>query len=487
VTSPLIPPNQDRRRRVRRGGRRRTAAVLLVGTLVFGVLLGALALQILQASADGRTELEDRQVYRVTLARQFIDSYVADALDRVRSTAEATVAGPDPTVADFALTTKQLRAYSAVLLDDEGRFMRVAPQRDDLIGQRLIERYPHLVTALDGRANVSGVVLSAATGQPVVAFATPFETPYGRRVLSVAFAIDQSPLGAFLRNFSSQTGNSVTLVDRAGNIIDTNGDRHDTLAEQDPALAAASGERASGIYLSHDGERFFATERTNDAPWQLVYSAPTARLFASVERDGLMPWLLFAGFAAAALTSVGLLAHVMHQRRQLVRLAERDALTGLYNRRHVDAQLERLARRSERDDSPLAVLLIDIDHFKQINDEHGHHRGDDVLVRVAQALRGGVREGDIACRWGGEEFMVLAPDATLDDAVALGDRLRRAVGDAVEVGGVPVTVSVGVAAVLGGEAEAATARADRALYAAKAAGRDRVVSDEADRPVGQPA
>jgi len=164
---------------------------------------------------------------------------------------------------------------------------------------------------------------------------------------------------------------------------------------------------------------------------------------------------------------------------QLERLASTDALTGLYNRRFLDTQARTLGSRSRRHDSALAALLIDIDGFKAINDSHGHAAGDAVLDAVGDRLRSRLRAEDLVGRWGGEEFLVLAPDTGAGGAAALAEDLRAAVGvAAVEVEGVrvAVTVSVGWATWSGpdDDAEALLRRADAGLYAAKAAGRDAV-------------
>jgi diguanylate cyclase (GGDEF)-like protein len=480
--SPPAPPRpgvERRRRRQTRRGRRRTAAVVLVGALLTGALLSPLAVLINQTNNAARRGLEERQASRTVLARQFVDTYVADLLARVANTAEVTVAGAAPTEADLVKATRLLQMDAAVLLDDQGRLLQVAPSRPDLLGQDMTARYAHLRAAVDGQPTVSMVVPSASTGTPIVAFAAPFDTPTGRRVLSGGFTIESTPLGAFLRSFSPISRTAVYLVDSNGRIADTNVTGHrDLLADQDPGLAAAAATGSAGFYTGDGGTRYFVSERVTTAPWQIVVSMPTENLYASIASGNIMPWLLFAAFATASVTSVVLVARVMHQRRQLAHLAERDALTGLYNRRHVDAELHRLTRRGARAGEPTAVLLIDVDHFKRVNDEHGHYRGDEVLQQVADALRASVRTEDVVSRWGGEEFMVVAPDTGLDAAAGLAERLRRAVVDGVAIDGVPVTASVGYAVDTTDAPEAAAGRADRALYRAKEAGRNRVATVE---------
>lgn len=171
---------------------------------------------------------------------------------------------------------------------------------------------------------------------------------------------------------------------------------------------------------------------------------------------------------------------------QSVEFAITDALTGLNNRRYLDTHLRTLVERSAKRSRPLSVLITDIDHFKAINDSHGHEGGDDVLRDFARRVRGAVRGADFACRYGGEEFVVVMPDTTLDVAAQVAERLRDAVAAApfkVSSSGahVPVTTSVGIAALEhdGEDAASLLRRADQALYQAKTSGRNRVVCEAA--------
>lgn len=172
------------------------------------------------------------------------------------------------------------------------------------------------------------------------------------------------------------------------------------------------------------------------------------------------------------------LARALEQIRQL---ATHDDLTGLLNRRAMLDRMQLEQRRSLRSGSPLLIAQLDIDHFKAVNDTHGHAAGDLVLQSFADTVRRNVRDTDVLARWGGEEFVLLLCDTPAADAVALMERLRQAV-QAMQVpvaqGGQPitVTVSIGLARHTPADPLAGTLeRADRALYAAKAGGRNRVV------------
>lgn len=154
---------------------------------------------------------------------------------------------------------------------------------------------------------------------------------------------------------------------------------------------------------------------------------------------------------------------------QLERLARHDPLTGLANRRTLDTSLVAELDRAARSGRPLSVVMLDVDHFKDYNDEHGHQAGDALLVAAARAWQGELRPSDILVRYGGEEFTALLPDCSSADARVVAERLRAAAPAG-------VTVSAGVTTALAGEAPATVlGRADAALYRAKRAGRDRTV------------
>ena len=170
---------------------------------------------------------------------------------------------------------------------------------------------------------------------------------------------------------------------------------------------------------------------------------------------------------------------VNQQNVDLKRLATRDALTGCLNRRAFQEQLATLVELSDRQKQPFSAMMVDVDHFKSVNDQHGHATGDAVLRDVAALLLDVARGSDVVCRYGGEEFCILMPDTALDGAAVLAEKVRAALS-AKEPGGLKITASFGVAemdAELRQEAsvgEKLIDRADMGLYAAKEAGRNRV-------------
>lgn len=169
---------------------------------------------------------------------------------------------------------------------------------------------------------------------------------------------------------------------------------------------------------------------------------------------------------------------------ECLRMAAKDHLTGLFNRRYAMQYLDDLTRRPYSVGRNFGVVLIDVDHFKRINDRHGHHTGDQILAEVARRLQANLREHDLVSRFGGEEFLVILSDTTPDEAMAAGERLREAIqspsfraGNAV----LDVTVSLGVACGVRNPPDV-IGRADGALYRAKREGRNRTCLADDDDP-----
>ena len=210
-------------------------------------------------------------------------------------------------------------------------------------------------------------------------------------------------------------------------------------------------------------------------------------------RDLLSPTLFLLG-ALFALLVTRLALSTAHDVQRVAMLEHEnitDALTGLRNRRFLDLRLAEEMSRAARYGSPVSVLLLDIDHFKSVNDTCGHTVGDKVLAEVGRIVRDTVRNTDLAARYGGEEIAIIAPQTPLSTAVMLGERLRHNIEtkarDAVPEVAVlerPITVSIGVAKSSTPPESASKLlwRADSALYEAKGGGRNRVVADSPEVP-----
>ncbi len=168
-------------------------------------------------------------------------------------------------------------------------------------------------------------------------------------------------------------------------------------------------------------------------------------------------------------------------REKLREQANRDSLTGLFNRRYLEGTLERERARCWREGAPLTMLMIDVDHFKMVNDDYGHQAGDEVLRVFGKLLLENARTEDIVCRYGGEEFLLVLPKMPLDIALGRAAQLLKIVQETSVLYGemhIRTTVSIGVATTPAhaGSAEALLKCADKALYQAKARGRNRVVA-----------
>jgi two-component system cell cycle response regulator len=278
---------------------------------------------------------------------------------------------------------------------------------------------------------------------------------------------------------------------------------HSTDIEADPNAALLNA--AEGNYdlfvislgLKHfDGLRLCSQirslERTRNVPILAIYDAEdNARLLRGLD-------IGINDFLAQPIDKNELMARIRTQIRNKrygyrlrenvemsIEMAITDTLTGLYNRRYMESHVGTLVAEATSQDRPLTVLVLDIDHFKAINDAYGHDAGDDALREFAVRIRKSIRGIDLACRYGGEEFVVLMPDTDLTIATVVAERLRRRIASqpfAIEQGGrhIDVTTSIGIAVL--GRADTAAGlikRADQALYRAKRGGRNRVVPDAA--------
>jgi two-component system cell cycle response regulator len=175
-----------------------------------------------------------------------------------------------------------------------------------------------------------------------------------------------------------------------------------------------------------------------------------------------------------------------HNVQLSLEMAITDQLTGLHNRRYMARHLDTLLESAQKNGRPLTFVIMDIDFFKQVNDSYGHDIGDEVLKEFASRIAANVRGIDLACRYGGEEFVVVMPDTDLAFACNIAERLRQSIETTpVKISRAPnqlnITISIGIAQCEGGadSAEKLLHRADQALYRAKRTGRNKVVADAA--------
>jgi diguanylate cyclase (GGDEF)-like protein len=307
----------------------------------------------------------------------------------------------------------------------------------------------------------------------------------------------------FLAPYERGRGESRATLERLRRLTGDNPAQQRTLREAGTRLEAYLAAMAAEIILERKGRhaesaRLVATgdrERVEGVLAAIADAkAEELRLLdersvateAAALRTERFNWFMAAvGAAMMALLGTALIGAARAHRRTLAltaalqRRATTDALTGLANRRHLTAAIDTEVRRARRTGRALSLAILDIDHFKRINDTHGHPGGDAVLREIARVLRETTRAGDILGRIGGEEFAVLMPETDTAQAERACERLRAAVaGRTVALGGTVatrVTVSTGVALLSAGEAaDHLMCRADKALYEAKAGGRNQV-------------
>jgi diguanylate cyclase (GGDEF)-like protein len=345
------------------------------------------------------------------------------------------------------------------------------------------------------RLHIGDPVLSRATGRwgiPVSLGLAPAARHHGMRVLFAAIELDR--LAAVHEPMRFQPDGSITLVRADGMVL-----------SRTPLVAAYVGRSLStsthyqldygrqprGSFVSQghatDGvPRLVSYERLPDFAVTVLVSRGLAEIYANYNRR-LRTVLGLSGLLTVAVVAFTLFLHrsqrshkaLQAAQEQLRRLATTDELTGVQNRRAFMETAQREFERSRRYLRPAAVLALDIDHFKRVNDEYGHAGGDLVLQACASRWRLALREHDVLGRIGGEEFCVLLPETTDASAVQIGERLRAVIAATPLLGNrLRVTVSIGctVMAADDGRWPQMLERADRALYQAKARGRNCVQS-----------
>ena len=594
----------DRRRLQRR-------VVVALSVVAWVVAVGAQARSVQEDQRDSRRQLEQRFEVRADNAARFLKIYAQEVLKREQAQAAALLDSPHVTQREFDAAVAGGGYQAAVLLDARGRFLRVAPSKPELIGT-LAPRHPHLVSALGGTQAVSKIEYAIAGGAPIVAFATAFDTPQGRRVFSGGYDVRRGPLTAYLPGVSAVHGSRADLIDADGAVIASSRDAHSPLR-----LTAAQQRFDRSVVVDGQTVRV-AVRPVSGTPWRLVVSSPEAKLYAPLSTGGRrLQWGGLAIFVLASLIVAGLLARLTKARsllvadvakrqdverellsaqtrlrqafdeapigmalidldgrwrqvnralctmlryteaelmrlnradivhpddlppasslepgdtdpadmeirmldalggivwtevsRSIVRdetgaplyyiaqiqditerrefsvklahMADHDVLTGLFNRRRFEQELDRQVAYTERYATPATLLMLDLDNFKYVNDTLGHAMGDELLVRVAAALRERLRTTDVITRLGGDEFAIILPETDIAAAQRVAASLLVTIKDdglvQHESCAIQVTASIGIAAI---ETDVAVTpnelmmRADGAMYEAKEAGRGR--------------
>ena len=412
----------------------RTAAVSLTAAVV--VALGV----VLHASqATSQRQLSARFEARGQLASSFAATRIAQLLDQESSVAVDSLSGTTRLDEDLAQAADMFDFRAAEVVNSQGRVLAAYPATPGLFGSDLAARYRHIAAALTGHPAVSTVIVSSTRGVEVVEFAVPYYTPNGRRVLSGAYELSRTPLDAFLATVTPVPGSRVYVVDPAGTVVGSSADPKRGNADQTlpPALAAAYKQGPGGNFLSSGGTEFFTRDPIAGTPWSLVLAAPVDSLFAPIRGpQRTVPWIVLGFVALLAGGANWMLLRLLSGRDSLRVLnaaldtsARTDQLTNLPNRRHLDEALTATLSAGDRHRLPVSVLVMDLDHFKQVNDTFGHTTGDRVLEHVARVLETAVRTEDVVGRWGGEEFLAVLPHTDPLGAAQIAERLRRLVQD----------------------------------------------------------
>ena len=394
-------------------------------------LLTGLGAQLVAAQATSEQELFERFRLRSEIGSNFLSGYANDLLARELDEARDELRHEKVSARSFNRLAQVFGFPAALLLDARGRVLAVEPPAPQLLGREIASGYQHLVTALDGEASVSNVVPSAVLAEPIVAFAVPFSTPSGRRVFSGTLSIANTTLGsAYLTNLVPLAGSRVYLVDATGATIASSLGAEataDLMRQSDPLLWKEIGSSGEGGYEGTNGRERFAVSPVQGTPWRLVISSPEAVVLAPVSGTGRwVPWLIFGALCATFIALMIMFRQLAKARArrlaEVERLSVTDDLTGLYNRRGHELLSRQILRSAAREGRTVAIVFLDLDGLKRVNDEQGHDAGDRMLVATADLLRRTFRDSDVVARFGGDEFCVVAasPSSSPDQTSILG-------------------------------------------------------------------
>jgi len=474
------------------------------------------------ASADAAWDIDQWLSDRLRDLRVAATAYaVAENLARTQGSAEAV-----GRLRDYLNSVRERcpDCEGLLVLDARGRFVTSSGGR--MSGVQFTQ--DRLTALRTGDALVGDAYWDAGLGKATLALAVPIRQADGRYVGALMAKLNLRSVADILQRIAPTDSGDVYLMNEQGRLIlrlrSSSAEVMRTKVPPATAQALIDREGTTVEYKRADGRAVIGTLRRIPAlRWAAVVEMPRAEVVRRAGGSGsglgvtlvlllagaglvtyvgvllVRPLERLAGAAAkvaagdlsvelpsAGRGEVGLLTQVfknllmrLREREgqgELERLSVTDALTGLYNRRHLMGTLANEVQRSRRLRRTFSVLLADVDHFKQYNDTHGHLGGDAALVKVAEILRKMTRGVDSVARYGGEEFVVMLIEAPIATAAAVGERIRARVA-AEEFSGGKMTVSVGAAEypTHGDTPEELIASADAAMYEAKSGGRDRVV------------
>ncbi len=457
---------------------------LILAAIALTLLLGTLATTIVRARNESRSHLAGNFGLRGEAPpRSWPPTSVSRRYARKTwpngSSLDATVA-----THEFEVVSRALGGRAAALLDSRGRTLNTVLANPVPRGGPLAASYSHLALAERGQVSISNAVSSKALPEPVSAIAVPFQTPRGRRVFSVAYGVGSAALGVFLDHAITYPQHEILLLDGTGRVLAASPhSKAATASQADPALARAAAHSSNGEVESADVASTFTSAAVPGTRWRVLMAVPNSRLYSTIGGlSSVIPWAVFAVVALFAGLLMVLFTHLLGDRarlgalsEELSRMARTDTLTGLLNRRGLNDQLTRATAHARRRSEPVSVLMIDLDRFKQVNDQFGHDAGDRVLCALADCMRNVLRAEDVYGRIGGDEFMVILEGADEDAADAAMARLHHAVRQ-VDLGelGLPdgIPMSIGSATAISTHPEQIQRAADVELYRVKGAKRN---------------
>lgn len=328
----------------------------------------------------------------------------------------------------------------------------------------------------------------AANGTLTIFINHRLETSGGSFLGATGVGLQMADIGDRLRAYQKQFEHEIYLIDSQG-VIQVHPD--EKLIENTTITEMEGIEVISGEILSvHDEIRIFEYEDAEGVKDISVRYIPEFDWFLIVEKDQDASLLsaraaltrnILIGLGVTVLVSGLIFLIIRNYNQQLEQLATHDQLTGLFNRRTFDMILQKSSSAAKRTHTPLSILFIDVDDFKSVNDKYGHAVGDDVLMKIAKTMTAVIREEDIVVRWGGEEFIILLPDANQQAAFITAQRVKNAIEkitiDHLDIHGF-CSVSIGISTYSGKSDTIPDLiqQADSALYQAKVAGKNTIVS-----------
>ncbi|MFB4394847.1 MULTISPECIES: diguanylate cyclase domain-containing protein [unclassified Pseudomonas] len=371
----------------------------------------------------------------------------------------------------------------------------------------IIARKANFADTPDFKAHLNIPGLGLLVGQPFqarlgdlgwcISFSRRIEGPHGEFAGVAAGALRLSYFGELFRRLDIGEKSSINLLNSDGQLLAREPNR-----PGDPTIGTNFSQRAnfkrilserSGNFTAYSeknkGTRLYTFARVGDLPLIVLVVNSTEEVFQSWRRTAMLVGVATAVLCVGILWLAALLGRELRRRNDaeqgMATLAATDSLTGLANRRRLDQTLRLEWARAQRNRKPLAVLMVDVDHFKAFNQRHGHAGGDHALREVARAIERCIRRpADLVARYGGEEFQVVLPETELAGALLLAERIRASVEGLPPFGNdeQPVTVSVGIGLFSPGtqhDLARVLGAADEALYRAKANGRNRVEGPDA--------